>query len=185
MTPKEASCYGSLLDRARSLVEFGAGGSTLYAVRRGISRIVSVESDPGWIARLLDNAEIAAAEKEGRLTLIHVDVGPVARYSAPADTSRIDQWSGYPMAPWEVCDEPDLVLVDGRFRVACIAQGVLHCKRSTLIGVHDFWTRPAYHEALCLLEWVSSAGSLGIFKPRRWSRRRAAELFQRYRFTPL
>lgn len=182
MSEAEISCYGSLLDRAYSVVEFGAGGSTLYAVTRGVPRIVSVESNPGWIERLRSNAEIATVEKEGRLTLIHADVGLVTRYGAPADTAMSDKWPGYPLAPWESCSKPDLVLIDGRFRVACIAQAVLH--RSTLIAVHDFWTRPDYHEALRVLEWISSIGSLGVFRPRRWSSRKAADLFRRYRFTP-
>jgi hypothetical protein len=184
MSEAETSCYGNLLDRARSVVEFGAGGSTLYAVSRGVPRIVSVESHPGWIKRLRSNAEIVAAEMEERLTLIHADVGPVTRYGAPADASKIHKWSGYPLAPWESCRQPDLVLVDGRFRVACIAQAVLHCGRASSIAVHDFWTRPGYHEALAVLEWVSSVDSLGVFRPRRGSSRKAAELFDRYRFTP-
>ena len=185
MSESETSCYGSLLDRAESLVEFGAGGSTPYAVTRHVSRIVSVESDPAWIERLRTNSEIVAAEKAGRLTLIHADVGPVTRYGAPADSSISHKWPAYPLAPWESCSRPEVVLVDGRFRVACIAQAVLHCKRTALIAVHDFWTRPDYHEALCVLEWVSSIGSLGVFRSRPWASRRARDLFQKYRFTPL
>jgi len=184
MSEAEISCYGSLLDHAREVVEFGSGGSTLYAVAHGISRIVSVESDPAWIERLRKNAEIVLAEKEGRLTLIHADVGPVAGYGEPADAAMSDKWPGYPLAPGNSCGRPDLLLVDGRFRVACIAQAVLHCKRTSLIVVHDFWKRPHYHEALNVLEWVSSAGSLGVFRPRQWSSRKADNLFRRYRFTP-
>jgi hypothetical protein len=184
MSEAEISCYAGLLDGARSVVEFGAGGSTLYALLRGVPRIVSVESHPGWIERLRSNAEIMAAVKEERLTLIHADVGPVTRYGAPADASKTHKWSGYPLAPWKSCNQPDLVLIDGRFRVACIAQAVVHCSRSSFIAVHDFWTRPGYHEALGVLEWVSSVDSLGVFRPRRWSSRKATELFDRYRFTP-
>jgi hypothetical protein len=185
MSEAETSCYQSLLKRGHSVVEFGAGGSTVFAVTRGVSRIVSVESDRTWIERLRSKVEIATAEKEGRLTLIHAEVGPVDRYGAPADASMSHQWPDYALAPWHSGGDPDVVLVDGRFRVACITQTVLRCKRTTLIAVHDFWTRPGYHEALRVLEWVSSVGSLGVFRPRRWSSRCAADLFQRYRFTPL
>lgn len=185
MSPAEVDCYGALLDYAQSIVEFGSGGSTLHAVTRGVARIVSVESDPAWIARLRGNTEIVAAEKEGRLTLIHADVGPVTSYGAPADTSMSAKWPDYALAPWHSCSKPDIVLVDGRFRVACIAQAALHCKRAALIAVHDFWKRPAYHEALRVLEWVSTVESFCIFRPRPWSAQRALDLFERYRFTPL
>jgi hypothetical protein len=185
MSEAEISWYGSLLDCAHSVVEFGAGGSTLYAVTRGVQRIVSVESDSRWIGRLRDTAEIAAAEEAGRLILIHADIGPVARYGAPADASMSRAWPRYPLAPWNSCSQPDLVLIDGRFRPACIAQAVLHCPRRTLIAVHDFWTRPAYHEALDVLEWISSVDSFGVFRPRPWSSRKARSLFEKYKFTPL
>jgi hypothetical protein len=185
MSEAELALYGSLLKGADSVVEFGAGGSTLYALNCGVRRMVSVESDPAWISRLRSGADIIAAEKEGRLTLIHVDVGKVTRYGAPDDASMCSRWPDYPLAPWDACSRPDVVLVDGRFRVACIAQAVLHCRRTARIAVHDFWRRPNYHEALQVLEWLSSVESLGVFKPRAWSSRKARDLFQRYKFTPL
>jgi hypothetical protein len=43
--------------------------------------------------------------------------------------------------------KPDLVLVDGRFRVACVFQALLTVPTARIL-VHDFWQRPAYHIVL-------------------------------------
>jgi hypothetical protein len=43
--------------------------------------------------------------------------------------------------------KPDLVLVDGRFRVACVLQALLTVPTARIL-VHDFWQRPAYHIVL-------------------------------------
>ncbi len=185
MSGAERECYEALLDGTQSIVEFGSGGSTLLALDSGATRIVSVDSDRGWLAGLRDETRTVEAEDVGRLTLVHAHIGPVGQYGAPTDQSQRARWPDYALAPWEFCAQPDLVLVDGRFRVACIAQAVLHCRGNGLIAVHDFWNRPAYHGALRVLEWVSSTETFGIFKPRRWSGHAARTLFQAYKFTSL
>lgn len=183
MSKPEIAHYQALLNDFRTVVEFGSGGSTLLAVTGG-ARVISVESDANWIARLRTFGEIRAAEESGQLTFIHVNIGQVGAYGRPVDTTARHTWPYYPLSPWAECPAPDLVLVDGRFRVACIAQAVLHCRRKSLIIVHDFWSRPAYHQALKLLNWVSSVDSMAVFKRRLWSRSTALILFEQYKFEP-
>jgi hypothetical protein len=184
MSATELDHYRALLGSAETIVEFGSGGSTLLAVATG-ARVISVESDANWIARLRTFDEIQVAEELRRLTLIHVNVGRVGAYGTPIDTQERDNWPNYPLSPWGKCPAPDLVFVDGRFRVACIAQAVLHCKNKSLIVVHDFWPRGAYHETLNMLDWVSSVDTLATFKRRRWCRSRARTLFEKYKFETL
>ena len=37
-------------DGHRRYQEFGAGGSTLLAIRSGLERVVAIDSDPDWVA---------------------------------------------------------------------------------------------------------------------------------------
>ena len=51
------------------------------------------------------------------------------------------------MDPWDRFDPgevPDLVLIDGRFRVACLMATVLHTKPGTTILFDDYYDRPYY-----------------------------------------
>jgi hypothetical protein len=61
--------------------------------------------------------------------------------------------------------KPSVVLVDGRYRVACIAAAVLNAPEEAVIVVHDFWDRDRnyYEPALPVLRPVEKAGSLGVF----------------------
>ncbi len=64
---------------------------------------------------------------------------------------RVARWRHYVAAPWEKLRtlgiEPDTILVDGRFRVACVLQSLLNLssRRDCLILVDDYLDRPQYH----------------------------------------
>lgn len=65
-----------------------------------------------------------------------------------SSTEEKDSWINYPNALMESPKEPDVVLVDGRFRVACALTALLNLKPDAIIMIHDFWTRPNYHVIL-------------------------------------
>ena len=182
MTPEEIRCYRSHLERAERVVEYGAGGSTMMAVRAGV-HTYTVESDSAWIARLRSRPIVVQAEGTGRLTLTRVDIGPVKGLGKPADDSKRENWPLYAAAPWDAKQTPDLVLIDGRFRVACILQAVLHAPRDCIVFAHDFWNRPRYHVVLPYLHWQQSVGSVGVFRIGDETDGIEA-LLQRYSFVP-
>ena len=84
--------------------EWGSGASTLYLARR-VRRIVTVEHDPDWISRV--RSEVAAQQLDQRVVLHAV---PMA--------SRHD-WRPYIGAIKGNPERFDLVVVDGRRRLAC------------------------------------------------------------------
>ena len=43
----------------------------------------------------------------------------LSAFSPTLTPRRIAKWKSYPLAPWPMRSLPDLVLIDGRFRVAC------------------------------------------------------------------
>lgn len=169
MTAAEEACLRRHLSMARYYLEFGAGGSTLAAVEAGVPRIASVESDPRWLARLRADPGIADAEQAGRLLLHHGDIGPaIGRFGRPGSDEHRDRWPNYYTTIWNhVAGELlDLVLIDGRFRVASALSTLIRCRADTLLMIHDLWNRPAYHPLLPYLDWVESVDSLGVFRPR-------------------
>jgi hypothetical protein len=167
MRPREIELLTGLFCHAHCAVEFGAGGSTTLGVKLGLSRLISVESDGEWIARTRVDESAARAQADGRLTLLHADIGPIGVFGGPAqDAPQREGWANYPSAPWSHVDTPrlDLVLIDGRFRVACILETLLKVDRRPLIAIHDFWDRPEYHGVLPFLDEVESCQTLGVFR---------------------
>ncbi|MFC5067252.1 hypothetical protein [Flaviflagellibacter deserti] len=179
LSDEEFTAFSRHYRQAKRVVEFGAGGSTYFGVTETSAKICAVESDPEWLGKMRSHAVIEAAETSGSLRLIHVDIGPIGKWGRPRDDSQRSNWPLYAQAPWPTEPDPDLIFVDGRFRLACLLTSVLKSRPGTVIMAHDFWNRPTYHGALPFLRWQESVGTLGIFRrPRfvdRWRLRRALE----------
>jgi hypothetical protein len=57
----------------------------------------------------------------------------------------------------------DLYLVDGRFRVACFMQIILHAHPDALIAIHDFANRPQYHVIYDVAREIAVRENLSVF----------------------
>lgn len=189
MTDDEIAVLRECYSKATSLVEFGSGGSTLLAARSpSLARIWSVESDPAWIAKLRVMPEVAMAEQGGRLRFLHADIGATGDHGAPRDESALARWPAYHEAVWSdpATAAADLVLVDGRFRVACALQALARCQPHTILLMHDFWARTPYHPVLAFTDWLGSCDSLAILRRKpAMDRDKLGHVLQAHRLQPM
>jgi hypothetical protein len=133
---------------AKCFLEYGAGGSTVMAANLGVPAIISVESDADYLA-----ATEEAVKAHSQSTIFyahHADIGPTGEWGKPIDRSKIDHWPRYAGSVWsriesEKLPQPDLVLIDGRFRVASVLATMLMAKNGTRILFDDYYDRPFYH----------------------------------------
>ena len=179
MSAEEAALFVSFVKNSRDYVEFGTGGSTVLASKHVKNSIFSVDSSQEW----LDQVSRACDSSQTKPQLRFVDVGPIGDWGFPTDGSAKPRWPDYHSAIWKVkqSSDADLYLVDGRFRVACFAQTVLHCKPNAIIGIHDFSSRPAYHCVREIAQEIATAGDMSFFLP--LSRRQAAEAILQSHYT--
>jgi len=145
----------------RLILEYGSGGSTVDFLTRTQARVVSVESDPEWVAKLREHPLVA--ESGSRVDLRHVDIGPVGEHGTPVDPATSDRWPSY----WHAGDDldPDLVFVDGRFRVACALRAAI-CWGVPVV-MHDF-NRPYYQGLLKHYDLTERAARLVFLHCRDW-----------------
>jgi hypothetical protein len=165
MSAPEIALFKQHLKGARFLLEFGCGGSTLLAAQQGVRRITSVDSDPAWLEQVAAQPKIRGLQFTGR----YADIGPIGLWGKPRRKAYAHRWPAYSTAVWaELKASPDLVLVDGRFRVACCLQALLHTQPGAKILFHDFWDRPRYHAVLRYLDCLGRADTLAVLraKPR-------------------
>jgi Methyltransferase domain len=159
----------------RRYLEFGVGGSTLMATRSGLQSVVAVDSDRHWVDAVRQQPEIDAAIRGGRADIRHADIGPVAQWGYPRDLGHIQSWPTYIATAWDAWSErnemPDLIFVDGRFRVACCLSAVLvaaSCSHSTddlRVLLHDVGPdRPYYDGVLGFFDVVESVNTLRVMK---------------------
>lgn len=163
MSAEEAALFLSFIRNSRNYVEFGTGGSTVVASRHVKTSILSVDSSQQW----LDQVKNACAESETKPELVFIDIGPTGEWGYPTDASTKARWPDYHSAIWKIphSASADLYLIDGRFRVACFAQTVLHCEPTAIIGIHDFSSRPNYHCVREIADEIASAGDMSFFRP--------------------
>jgi hypothetical protein len=142
MGPKEKQLFDQMLSRGTNYFEFGVGGSTLFASRHGnLQHITAVDSSRAWIAKVESEAPIAADIQRGRVSIQHVDLGDVNTYGYPLAPNAAQE-RAYSKAIVGATPVPDLVLVDGRYRVACALQTALEAVEKDwprlVLLIHDY-----------------------------------------------
>lgn len=167
MTKGEVECMTKYLSRASVYVEFGCGGSTLLAEQCGVSRLFSFESDIDWARAVRSKDRIAPRIENGTYRIEWIDLGATGEWGYPSDLTLARRWPNYSLTVWATLPaKPDLVLVDGRFRVSCVLQALAHCPRDTIIAVHDF-ERPEYAVILDYTEVIERVDNLILVRRRK------------------
>ncbi|MCP4545247.1 MAG: hypothetical protein GY835_02135 [bacterium] len=168
MTKSEQEILHSHLESSQNYLEFGSGESTIYASKTtAIQSIDSVESSQRYIDdNLKPDADIALALSANRLRFHVIDIGETKAWGNPKDKAKMHLWPNYSLGVFTEHGNYDLVLVDGRFRVACTLNSILNTPDNCTIVIHDFWNRPEYHIVLRYLEVKDRADTLGVFGKR-------------------
>jgi hypothetical protein len=190
MSSKELALFTSFIKHSRRYLEFGCGGSTCVAARLVKQQVVSVDSSEEWIDKTFNecNEQSGARSKEMNLDMVHVDIGPLKEWGWPADDQTRPNWRYYHSGVWDMdgltAKDADLVFIDGRFRVACFMQTLLHCRPDVPIMVHDFSNRPEYHAVLEVAFQIASAENLSVFLSKQAPPWRVQEIFDVYAENP-
>ncbi|CAK7014599.1 MAG: hypothetical protein DESF_00586 [Desulfovibrio sp.] len=190
MLPVMSADEISLLDKytpSGRVLEFGAGGSTVFFASREVQHIATVESDSEWINRLLlGNALLRQCAKSGRWQALHARIGATGEWGVPLSRRPSVAWLNYHQSVWSALDpsQLDFVLIDGRFRVACALQVLLRTAgRSVPVMVHDFSCREHYHVLLHFFDIIDAADTaVVLLRKDNPSWRDAAICLQEYQF---
>lgn len=145
---------------ANTILEYGSGGSTVLAAERG-KRVIAVESDKAWGEALAQRV----SDLPGAVTVHHADIGPTADWGFPANAKSYGRFHQYPLSVWDRPDfaQPDLVLVDGRFRAACFAATLMRTTKPVTLLFDDYLKRRYYHAVERLVKPQRLAGRMAVF----------------------
>lgn len=137
--------YYDYLNRAKIYFEFGSGGSTYQAIKKNnIQQVYSVESDLQWYNNVNKNI------KSDKLNFILVDLCcEPNNWGNPGKKCKEEDKIKYSDSLRNLsCDEKqkiDLILIDGRFRVACCLKCFSEINDNCIIIFDDFLNRKQYH----------------------------------------
>lgn len=112
-----------------------------------VPHIYSVESDKNFLE--LIQREITSLYPAMKASFFYINIGKTKEWGYPVDKELASNWPNYCIAPWhKIIDNnqfPDVILIDGRFRVACFLISLLLAKAETVILFDDYVDRPHYH----------------------------------------
>lgn len=150
-SPETTDWFLDRLASTKRYLEYGTGGSTYQAARIGVN-FIAVDTDPYFLDAVRAKIQGAGLGKSGQV-FRHADIGRTGTWGRPrgriSDARR--QLFRRASDPPPECLEgllPDLVLIDGRFRVACAfkAFNLLHAETGWTVVVDDYSDRPQYRE---------------------------------------
>jgi hypothetical protein len=165
MSGPEKALLTNFLSCTQNYVEFGCGGSTALASRLVRDSIISVDSSTEWLERVF--AYCASVTGGLQPTLCHIDIGPVKALGFPSDPSTQSKWPAYHGAIWDKfphARSADTFLIDGRFRVACFLQTLLHCSNNAVLIIHDYANREEYHAIEEFAQAIARSDNLSVFQ---------------------
>lgn len=129
-----------------SVFEFGGGGSTLFFADR-VARVVTVEHDPNWYPMLSDATKALA------------NVELISQPSTDNFAKYISEIDRFPDQSF------DLIVVDGRQRVACFEHAIPKLAGGGRLVLDDV-NRDYYRRAFDMVSWPRvEYDALSPFKP--------------------
>jgi hypothetical protein len=180
--------YLSRIRDSKIYLEYGSGGSTVHAAQV-VDVLVSVDSDPYFLRAV----EKGLARQPGRpdCHLIYSDIGLTGPWGTPVarklSKRRLEKWRRYSELPWALFREkeiePDTILIDGRFRVACALESLanLSLNSQTLLLFDDYIDRAYYHAIESFAQLIFSRGRMGVLVRRTdFDTRRCREAIEVY-----
>jgi glycosyltransferase involved in cell wall biosynthesis len=158
--PEEAAYLRQAYAGARVILEYGSGGSTVLAARSG-ARVFAVESDRAWAKAM----QAHLAPLSDRAVVHFANVGRTGDWGMPLVPRAAPRYHRYALTVWDRPDfePPDLVLIDGRFRCACLLTVMLRASRPTTVLFDDYASRLYYHAVEGLAQKEEMIGRMARF----------------------
>lgn len=143
----------SFLHENTAYFEWGSGFTTKVS-NQVVKSGTSVEGSFDWFNHMKHSYEAK------RMNLVYIDIGRTRKFSWP-----VNAINGTDYVNAISSSKYDVVLVDGRWRVACGAKAYGHLKENGTVLVHDF-KRKEYHELLKLYTKIGEVDTLVALKPK-------------------
>lgn len=143
----EADLVRALYAAADVILEYGSGGSTILASELSDKTVFSVESDLDWAQMMRSYLEQNPPAKGTEVDVIWSDIGPTKEWGFPRNAKGWDRYARYPLQVWDLKEfrAPDVVLVDGRFRIGCALATAFRTAKPVTLLFDDYKRRKEYH----------------------------------------
>lgn len=125
-------------DAATTILEYGSGGSTAMASQMIGKTVFSVENAAPWHQALA--AWLADSNPVSDIRLHFENLGRTGKWGWPIVENKWQKYPRYPLSVWQRDDfiHPDVVLIDGRFRVGCFLATLFSIRKPVTVLFDDY-----------------------------------------------
>ncbi|HMB09033.1 hypothetical protein [Saliniramus sp.] len=145
---KDANVYG----------EYGVGKSTVWIVNNTSAKVIAVDTSEKWI-----NKVTKRTKRRKNIYIHHSDLGDIGFMGRPKNYSRRNFFPDYTNYLWDQEEKPDLILIDGRFRVCCFLTSLKFAEEGAKIIFDDYVNRPHYHVVERYVARTEECGRQALF----------------------
>tara|TARA_B100000575_G_C22954512_1_gene551849 strand:+ start:98 stop:802 length:705 start_codon:yes stop_codon:yes gene_type:complete len=138
--------------------EYGVGESTLWVFNNTKAKIMAVDTSKKWISTV--KSKIGPSKK---ITIEWIDLGDLGAWGKPISYKKREFIYNYLESIWLKKEKPQLVLIDGRFRVACFLFSIIAGSPGTKIIFDDYINRPHYHVVEEFIKPTEICGRQALF----------------------
>ena len=157
--------------------EYGVGASTSWVLENTNSKIISVDTNKKWINT------IDVSNNSSRIKLNWINLGDLENWGRPRSYKYRNKFIDYISNVWNFNEKADVILIDGRFRVACFLYSLINAKTDSLIIFDDYNNRPYYHVIEEIISIYKTCGRQALFKvPKNFNKKLAEELLKNFTY---
>lgn len=185
MSKGEQRLLSSYITPTAQYFEWGSGGSTDTYGRLTTGTVVSIENFKDWCDKVGALPFVKCRQKT--LHKLHykcINPYPTVPFGFPKDEKHYGDFDEYINAIEEYPDF-DVVLVDGRWRVACAMRALDYIRDDTVVFLHDVGKlRPYYDVVYKWYDVIERAESLIAMRRKTNTPRPTKEEFMKYQNMP-
>lgn len=155
----DSSIYRRTVAASEFYLEYGGGHSTVWYHRNIAAPGYTLETSLLWAEKLKE--KIGASSN---VSIKYFDLGQIGEWGRPRSYEKRQRFLHYVCHPWfGLPKAPDVILIDGRFRVACFLAAFSYAQQRTTIVFDDYVHRPKYHVVEEFLSPVQLGSRLAVF----------------------
>jgi hypothetical protein len=112
---------------------------------------------------------------------VWVNLGDLTKWGRPKSYKYRSSFIDYISGVWNFKSQADVILIDGRFRVACFLYSLIHAKKDSIIIFDDYLNRPWYHIVEDVIPLHDKCGRQAFFKvPATFNKNLAQDLLIKF-----
>lgn len=159
--------FNKYINKSKYYLEFGSGSSTYHAsLKTNLKKIITIENDISWFNKVNE-----FMKNNNKCINLYINIKTnVNNWGYPIDDSDKSNWPSYSnivkILNEHLLAKLDLILIDGRFRVACALKLYDYINNNCIILFNNFFDKSIYHVILDYYEIIekSEDNSMAVLK---------------------